>query len=358
MHRIILIIGFFMLPQIDSQGQIASSKDSGLFKPRDFGCFLLSDMYSPVTNIQIGLGSNGADFNNDPERTDDHLILEEITLGADIPFFSTKLRSANQVWRLSVSGILSSVIWFDFLNPISAPILNVDYRLSCPEIMVLKEFTSTYLKNFLLRIAPLQHESTHIGDELTLYRKSAGFPISRIDVSYESGEASITLNDPGAVKGNNHAISLGGKLLYSLRSGRGFYSMHPWEGETAGFVSSTRRLESYIRYQYDGPDGPLRIGDFYPVISAEVRFRVKFGYPYYETDTSSPNGLKEILKPESYAPCLNFYAGWHQPKQPEHHGSIGGYFRYYQGINPHGQFRNIPVYSFIGLVLIYEPSFI
>jgi hypothetical protein len=33
---------------------------------------------------------------------------------------------------------------------------------------------------------------------------------------------------------------------------------------------------------------------------------------------------------------------------------FGAYLRGYIGPNPHGQFRNIPLYNFVGLSFIYE----
>jgi len=337
-----------LLAQGDSTGP------TGFFVPRHFARYFISDIGSPVTKVQLGIGTNGADYNNDPGRTAKNIVLEEITLGADIPLYSGNFRLAGELLRFSVAGSISSVIWFDFLNTQSSPILDVDYRVGCPEIYIVKDFNSKPIRNVLLRVAFLQHESTHIGDELTLYRKEAGFPITRMNVSYESGEMSLTLNDPASGKDNNHAFTLGGRLLYKNEPSDGYYTMQTWEGDVSGFVSSKRRLEGYVRYQYDGPAGPLRIGRFYPVVSAELRQRVKYGYSYYETDAASETGFRVITAPEKYAPCLNIYAGWHDPGKPGQRGHLGGYFRYYTGINPYGQFRNIPHYSFFGVALVYE----
>jgi hypothetical protein len=280
--------------------------------------------------------------------------MEEFTLGTEIPFYSGQFSTPGGNFRFSVSGSLSAVILFDFLNPRSRPIINADYRVSFPEFQIMKEFTGRKLENILFRFVPFQHESTHIGDELTLFRKDAGFPITRINVSYESGEASLTLNDPAGNYHNNHAFTLGGRLLYAFGNLHGYYNMQAWEGDPEKFVPSKRRLEGYLRYQYDGPDGPLRIGRFYPVVSAEIRARVKYGYPYFVADPKTATGFREISEPEKYAPCLNVYAGWRDQGKSGSHGGMGGYFRLYTGINPHGQFRNIPQYTFIGVALIYE----
>ena len=354
MKKLLIVLFLTIFFSFQMLAQIGDSVNRGLWVPRDFGRYFVSDIYSPVTKLQLGSGSNGTDYNNDPQRTTGHIALGEFTLGADIPLYSGHFRLADEDFRFSVTSSISAVILFDILNKKSSPILNVDYRLELMDLFLLKEFRGRYLKNVLLRIAPFQHESTHIGDELTLYRKEAGFPITRINVSYDSGEISCTLNDPAGKISNNHAFTLGGRLLYRGDKTDGFYTMQSSEGDLSFFVPSSRRLEGYFRYQYDSPGGPFRIGRFFPVVSAELRQRVKFGYNYYEADPSSASGFREITRAEKYAPCLNLYAGWRDRGKSGHPGRIGGFFRYYSGINPHGQFRNIPRYTFFGFAVVYE----
>jgi hypothetical protein len=348
----IVFLAIFLL-----SGSLVRAGDTlpaGRFVPRDFGRYMISDSYSPVTKIHLGLGSNGADYNNDPRRSNQLIVLQEYTLGTDVPLYTGQFRLGNRPVRFSVSGALSAVVWFDFLNSKSSPILNVDYRLSFPEFHFLKEFSGHHIKNIVLRIAPIQHESTHIGDELTLYRKEAGFAITRINISYESGEMSLTLNDPVGYSRKNHAFTLGGRLLYRNDETDGFYTMQPWEGNPAYYIPSSKRFESYFRYQFESREPPLRLGNFYPVLSAELRHRVRFAYPYYENDNSSANGVRLVPGSERIVPCINVYAGWRKTLVDNGLGHIGGYFKFYSGINPHGQFRNIPNYTFLGLALVYE----
>ncbi|HBB90432.1 MAG TPA: hypothetical protein DC042_01575 [Bacteroidales bacterium] len=336
------------------EGQNFNSVRKGLFAPRDFGRYMISDLTSPVTKLQLGICDNGADYNTDPLRDAKRIVVEEITLGMDLPLYTGSFRLAQDRYRYSVATSLSSVIWFDFLNKKSSPVLNVNYRIGFPEIYIRREFNYKYLKNMLLRVVLLQHESTHIGDELTLYRKDAGFPITRINVSYESGEASLTFNDPGRQRNNNHSVAIGGKLLYKNDITDGYYTMQSWEGDENYFVPSWRRVECYLRYQYDGPASRLRIGRFYPVFSAELRECIRYGYSYYEADPKSSTGFREIKGVEEYVPCINVYAGFQDRGISRRTGRIGAYLHYYSGINPHGQFRNIPHYSFIALALVYQ----
>ena len=49
------------------------------------------------------------------------------------------------------------------------------------------------------------------------------------------------------------------------------------------------------------------------------------------------------------------YVGWKFKSHPDQYPNFGTYLRAYTGINPHGQFRNIPFYDFVGLTFVYEP---
>jgi len=335
--------------------QADSTLRSGFFRPRDFNRYFISDLYSPAIRINEGFGTNGMDYNSMPERTSEYIFLNETTLGTEIPLLSGTGGHGDRDFRFSLSLPVSVSIWFDFFNTITAPILNNDYRFALGEINLLKELPGRHLRNIGIRLIPFQHESTHLGDEITLYRKKAGFPITRVNVSYEAAETAVIINDPAGTQRNNLSFCAGGRCLLKTRPSLTYYSpLQPSEGDTTGFTLSKRSLEGYLRVQYMGSDGPLRIGRFYPVVSAEFRYRVKFGYPYYEPDPDEPMGFREVVNPEKYVPCLNLFAGWRYRGRPSEPGQIGGYFRFYTGSNPHGQFRNIPRYSYFGVVLVYE----
>jgi hypothetical protein len=330
------------------------SAQSGLFVPRDFGRYYVSDIYAPVTNLQVGFGKNGADYNTDTDRQSKYLVMEEFTLGADLPVYSGKFMLGGKPVRIAVAGSLSAMVWFDFTNIKSSPILNVDYRAGFPELLLLREFESKRFRNLLVRYIPLQHESTHIGDELLLFRQEAGFSIKRINISYQSWETSLTLNDPALATGINHSLSAGAKVLYQIIFKNGYYTMRPVEGDESVFVPSHRRIEYYLRYQLDAPAGPFRSTRFYPVVSAELRYRLRYGYPYQIVNEKTVSGFTEVPGSEALVPCLNLYAGFRDKGKPGKPGWAGIYFRYYTGIIPHGQFRNIPNYNFFGISLIFN----
>ena len=353
MIRNLVFIAVLMLNFLPAIGQKQAGA-SRFLEPRDFGRYLTSDYYSPATRLQLGFCSNGADFNNNPVRTSPIILVEEITLGTDINLATGTVKVGKGQFRYAVATSLSGLIWFDFLNPLSSPILNVDYRIGFPELYLRHDLKGGFFRNWMIRVALFQHESTHIGDELTLYRQINQFPITRINISYESGEASLTLNDPAGQVNPNHAFVLGAKWLYRNDPSDGYYTMQDWEGDRSRFVPSQRKVEGYLRYQYDGFGGFGRIGKFYPLVSAELRMRIRYGYPYYVVDAETGNGIAEVAGTEGYAPGLNLYAGWRKRDNPGQSASPGIYLRYYTGSNPHGQFRNIPRYDFIGIAVVYD----
>ena len=339
-------------------GMLAAQEDSvrnaGFFVQRDFNRYFLSDLYSPDIRVHVGLAPNMPDYNSNNDRTAPYILLNESTLGTEIPVYSWVSRKKNQGIKLSVSVPASLSLWFDFTETHTAPILNNDYRYAFAEINILKELKGRILKNIGIKLIPIQHESTHIGDELTLFRIRKGFPVTRLNLSYESSEAALIFNDPSGARVNRHSFLIGGRVLLKSRPTNGFYTLKPHEGDTTNFPRSVRRIEPYVRYQFQAPDGPLRIGRFYPVLSAEFRYSIRFGYAYAVYDPSEPDGYTLVTSEESYVPCINLYAGWRYRFNDRKPDRIGGYFRFYSGNNPHGQFRNIPDYSFWGVALVYE----
>jgi hypothetical protein len=343
-----VLLALLLAPHLQAQ------KNTGLLIPRDFGRYYVSDIYAPVSNLGVGLGTNSADYNTNIERKSDYIVLEDFTLGVDLPFYSCKFILAGKPVRVALTGSLSAMVLFDFTSRKSAPIINVDYRAGFPELHLLREFDSKRFRNVLLRFIPLQHESTHIGDELLLYREEAGFSIKRINVSYQSWETSLTLNDPAVAQKVNHSVSAGARFLYQIFNHRGYYSMRPVEGDPNVLVPSHRRMEWYLRYQLDARAGLFRDSRFYPVFSGELRYRVQYGYPYHVVNEKTVTGYTVVPGSERFAPCLNLYAGFRDRGEPGKPGWAGVYLRYYAGINPHGQFRNLPNYNFFGISLIFN----
>jgi hypothetical protein len=323
------------------------------FQQRDFGKYFISDVYAPFTSVQVGTGLNLKEYNISTSRTSVYVPYNETTLGAEIPIYhSSRIHQNGQQSKFALSIPVSAQIWFDFFEKATAPILNTDYRFGVIELNYLRQFNREKgIRNIAIKFIPFFHESTHIGDEVLLYRVLDDFPIRRINVSYELAELAVTLNDPNGSIRNNHAWKLGVRGL--LNPSKGWYSIRSVEGDTTQVVPSRKWLESYLQYQHQRSKGFLASKKAVSVISVEVRNRVRFGYPSYlgkdNEDQWSPLALDEDL-----AVCFNGYVGWKFSFEEDKLPRLGAYLRWYTGINPHGQFRNIPFYDFLGFAIVYE----
>ncbi|WP_027418614.1 hypothetical protein [Crocinitomix catalasitica] len=59
-------------------------------------------------------------------------------------------------------------------------------------------------------------------------------------------------------------------------------------------------------------------------------------------------------KKEAYKLSVNCLAGWKFVTNKNQLSNIGLFFNFYYGINPNGQFSNIPIYPWAGIKLIYD----
>lgn len=332
-----------------------STSEKAFFHQRDFGKYFIADVYAPFTKVHVGAGLNLSEYNISTSRNALYVLYNETNLGVEIPIFSSiRYRKGGKVTKWSVSLPISTNIWFDFFEQITAPILNTDYRFATGEINYLRQVNSRWLKNYAIKFIPLFHESTHLGDELTLFRQADSLPVVRVNVSYEVSELALTLNDPDGSTDNNHAFKIGARFL--LNPSKGWYSIRSEEGDTARVVASRRWLEAYVQYQHQRSKGILASKKAVSILSLEVRNRVKFGYPFYLSQLN--NGTTKLIEAtnnEEYRPSLNGYIGWKFTSDPQKHPArFGIYLRGYLGINPHGQFRNIPFYQFAGIAFIFE----
>jgi hypothetical protein len=322
------------------------------FHQRNFGKYFISDIYAPVNSIQVGSGLNLREYNISTSRNALYVPYNETTLGVEIPIYqSARTSRKGKDSRFAVSIPISANIWFDFFEKVTAPILNTDYRFGVVELNYLKQIDKWHIKNFAIKLVPLFHESTHLGDELTLFRLTDSLPIIRVNVSYELADLALTVNDPDGSIENNHSFKVGARSL--LNPSKGWYSIRSVEGDTTKVVPSTKWFETYFQYQHQRSKGFLASKNAVSVFSLEVRDRVRFGYPSYLTkdDSNIWIGSGEL---EEKRLSFNGYLGWKFTSDVQKHPKLGAYLRWYTGINPHGQFRNVPFYDFVGFAIVYQ----
>lgn len=325
--------------------QEAPMDSSAWFLERYYGKYFKADHYAPNIRVNGGVSVNHTEYNIDRNRTSKYIPTNETVLGADIPIY-------QKVWKndaLSFSMPLSFSVWFDFTEIQTAPILNTDYRFAPVEINYLHKFKHKTFRNIEVKFIPYFHESTHIGDELTIARTIMDARIVRVNVSYECMNLAVTLNDPLGKDQKNHAFRVGARIL--LNPSKGWYSISEHEGDTSLVPQTKKWGEVYLQYEYQTPDGFLSFGKTMFDFSAELNMRLKFGYPYHEKKIDC---YPLVETTEKHVPSLNILAGWHFYNSNHELSNVGFYLRAYRGINYHGQFRNLSNYEFYGVSIIYD----
>jgi len=329
----------------------------GLFESAPFAKPFVSEMHSTVTKIEIGYSKSYSEFNMQEESVKFNRPMVEVHWGIDAPLYAQKfgkLADNSPKWGFALSLPLSVHILEDMWDPITAAVINTDYRFGSPRLRYIRYISANkYFKNISFSWLPMFHECTHLGDEITIYRVDANLPIRRVNVSYEYSEFQLTLNDPDGTRENRHSVKIGGMYRISNR-GYGWFSFRK-DAEMIGDIAienSTHRIESYVQYQFQRVKGFLAGKRAMNVFSIEARNRVRYGYPIYKMVN---NEWVEKPVQERLEWCFNAYFGWKFLPKSDAKQSIGFYLHGYKGLAPYGQMRNYPSYPFFGASLTYEP---
>ncbi len=322
-HKLIILF-FFAFYSITSAQK---GNNYHLFTNRVFYKPMVSEVSSTLNNIFLGK----SEVNKFSGRDNKKLIINEIHLGYDIPLLYVE----NPKFKWSVFFPVSThMVWAPF-EKTTSPIINNDYRfgLSFAGIAIVN---NPYIKNISFKVTPFAHESTHIGDELTIEGFQSDDKFFRVNVSYEYYELGLTLNDPEVLKENTLSFRIG--FMGLLKSNAGYYTYFENEIGDTTLYASRRHGEVYTELNYKKTNGFLTNKQWHPNISVELRNRVKFDYGNAEK--------------EDRIWCINVYVGYdYVPKKIGAVKSIGHYFRYYKGVSPPGQLRN-GISTFWGYSLI------
>ena len=321
-----------------------------------FGKPLVSEQHSTLTKVEIGYSKSYSEFDLLEERSRFDRPVVEQHLGVDIPLYAIEgAREQGGTWGFAATLPMSVHVLEDMWGPLTAPVINTDYRFGSPRFAYIQRFpdaADSFLKNWSLSWVPLFHECTHLGDEITIYRKDEKVPITRINVSYEYSELQLTLNDPDGARDTRHTVRLGVAGRVSDR-GLGWFSVRQ-ETELVAPVDiahSEQRFEYYADYQFQRAEGFLASPRALNVFAFEARNRLRYGYPLYRKvlDTWEAQEVKEQL-----VWSFNAYAGWKFFPKAEGGRAIGLYGHVYHGINPFGQLRNYAAYPFFAFALTYD----
>ncbi|MDR2813106.1 MAG: hypothetical protein LBB79_00395 [Prevotellaceae bacterium] len=314
-----------------------------------------ADMHSTITRGEVAYATNSPEYDwaGKGGRYRPYLFAN---LGADLPTWSGDF--AGGKYGLSVTVPFMIDVWEDIFERTTAPVINTAYRFGLPEVGLLRRLQTPWMgvKNFAVRFSPLKHECTHIGDELTIYRKNDTMSITRVNVSYNYFELALTLNDPDGSLRRNHSLRLGLLAVYDYK--RGWYNILPQEADTSLVLPANRPVEWYVQYQYQTNTSRR---NFQGIASVELRGRERYNYPFSYSGKlgdflEQHDEVKKRLNSVEERLCTNIFVGvrYCNPKRSGYFSKIGLGVRYYNGLNPYGQFRSLPLYRQFGVALIFE----
>jgi len=357
---ILILLTSVFCPAQESSG---GSFWDGVMSAASFGKPFWADMYSTITWVEIAYATNSPEYDYGEFNTTYRFYIFA-NLGVDIPLWSGSY--SNGKYGLSVTMPYMIELWYDRFEWKTSPIINTSYRfgvfdtcfiyrLDNPIQVLPRKETSSMpgflhfnIYNWTLKLSLLKHESTHIGDELTIFLKDHNFPITRIDVLRNYGEIIFTLNDPDNKLRLNHGFKFGFLFNYNYVNNN-WYNVFGTEADTDLVELSRVPFELYLQYQYQSP--PFSKG-FQVITSVEYRLRERHKYPF--SYSGSMEGAYQD-NPPNLVNCFNIYAGIRYDNQkPNYFSKIGIGMRYYFGLNPYGQYRSMPYYSQVGLVAIFE----
>ena len=334
---------------------ITRAQTDGILKKQNYGFLRSTQFCQPFvsevenyrTQIEVNYASNCEEY--DLSNSGKALkVFQNTTIGCELPYF-TKIYSQNNkpIWGFGLNTVLSFHLWWDPLEVSTSPVLNTDYRFGSIQFKLIKFLENKTLKNISVKIAPFNHESTHIGDELTLYRIRKDYPITRVNVSYEYSEFHLTLNDPNGEFENNQSLRFG--YIYRINGSQDYYTVSKNEGDSTLARPTGMKSEFYAEYNMTFKNKLTPFNKWITVFSFEFRNRARYNYPTYCTSSGNVN-LTEI--PDKRENTLNAYFGLKYIKKNS--PTLGIYIHGYYGINPYGQFRNRYDFKSLGLSFILE----
>ena len=314
----------------------------GFFCRSPYGQSLLADVHPNFVRFDIASVPNHQEWDwGQTGKTS--RINTFCVMGINLPIWSGKL---SDQYSMNVALPLSSTIWLDLYEPVTAPVVNTYYRIAMPVLTMTHHLNDGFAKNLSFGIAPYKHESTHLGDEITLQRVENQLPLLRVNVSEHYSEFSLSLNEADCDNVSWHTFKVGLMLLWNAR--RGWYFIDATDGDATLAQPRFSPWEAYLQYQYQSP----MKHNLQWIVSAEVRNRVLYGYPEF---TWSADGIHYEMHDESRIFTYNLFCGLRfcgYRKGMFSRMSVG--MRLYHGNNPYGQFRNYKNFNHVGVCFIFE----
>lgn len=316
-------------------------RSTGWFKYIPYGHSLCSDSHPYFVRFDVSYCTNRAEY--DWALTGKQMRFNTFgVFGFQLPIWQGNF--SNNKYGLSISLPMYANLWLDLLEPITAPVVNTDYRIGLPTVTFIHRLNHGFAQNYSIAWSPFKHESTHIGDELQIQYIERGYSLKRVNVSYNYTEFDFTLNEAENRTIQNHTFKFGLMILWT---NEGWYNVEPSDGDqTAASPTPSLPIEAYLQYQYQSPTSKR---GFQGIASAEVRNRAKYGYTF--TSITSPS-----LTIDSRVFTYNIFVGcrYNTPHYDGYFSRIAFGVRAYHGNCPYGQFRNINNFNQASICLIFE----
>jgi hypothetical protein len=259
----------------------------------------------------------------------------QISLGEELPIITLSDQTADGPlnagrWGVGLWIPISFHVIEDFKDP-SNPIVDTDYRFGFM-VKFQKRFEPFALG---VRFVPWNHESTHLGDEYTIFASRQDPSFERINVSYENWEYGLSLEGEGLFSdGDTWKVRHGGRQPWGED---GYYSTHLLGRDEPTLTPSVANFEPSLGVEYRFSEWRDRQLFF----SVDLRYQTV--YTYHQTPEN----------PEQRQWSSNWQVGRAVPEGTRGVPLRQYFVQAYWGVNPYGQLRSQKDYWSVGLGFVF-----
>ena len=260
----------------------------------------------------------------------------QITLGRELPLVGWRTDTTGQRVDRGEFGVgLWAPVSFHMIEDHkdeSAPIVDTDYRFG---FMTKAQYGLGSDMWLGVRYTPWAHESTHLGDEYTVFA-SQGPEFERINVSFEYQEYGVSLEK---AFGDSSMITLrhGGIALHGTD---GYYSDHLLGDPTPSLSVSEKNFEPSLGFELRGWERSGRV----MFVSVDTRHKLAYQFHRNPGQAETKHWSTSIAVGRSVVEG----AGARRSVLLRDY-----FFHYYRGVNPYGQLRSQSDFWSVGVGWIF-----
>ena len=264
------------------------------------------------------------------EETGDRFAWQ-ITLGRELPIVGVESAIPNGrfgpgQWGVGLWIPVSFHMIEDFKDD-SNPIVNTDYRFGA---MAKAQVGLERDAQLEFRLTPWAHESTHLGDEFTINAARLFPTFERVNVSYEYYEYGVSYHT------SSWTIRHGGINLWGED---GYYSDHLLGDDTPTLSPSVANYEPSFGIEWTAPEVVKPNGTIGRALFVSLDLRRRLIYQFHRAP-----GVDE-----RHQWSWSLAVGRALPEDVTGVPLRDYFLQLYHGVNPHGQLRSQPDYTYVGL---------